>query len=371
MIISTTPDCNEKLPHDIGHASQFPIGGYGRKTLVLNAISAQRQKTLNEYANFVRTQPLLKKVRKVSPLSYKTRSKVLLGAPQEEGRITHISVNRTSCTVHRVVHSVQVERFGESRRGKIDSFSDRSRSRLKKVASDCFPLLISQFLLSYGSDNIPADGIQTHLHLKRFLDVVRRKYPGSTYLWVLEFQRRGVPHFHVFFSFPPSPRKHKYLAEAWVKITGGSEIHRKVHEHPNNFTNWDMKKGGYLCKYLEKAEQKHVPPEFMNVGRFWGCSRNMVPDPEVLYFDQLENIEINLIDNLTGEIHRFSTTKMLYRALRRHHEASIRSCGIKRKSRITKTYLSNVNLPSGGIVVRQVMDWFMREDLKSKGLSSF
>ena len=371
MIISTTPDCNEKTPHSIGHASQFPIGGYGRRTLVLNAISAQRQRNLNEYADFVRTRPLLKKVRKVSPQSAGTRQRFLLGSPQQEGRITHLSVYRTSCKVHRVVTSRGVERYGEARRGKIDSFSDKSRRNLKFVASNCFPLLVSQFCLSYGSDNIPADGIQTHLHLKRFLDVVRRKYPGSTYLWVLEFQRRGVPHLHVFFSFPPSPSKHQFLADTWVRVTGGSVAQQRVHEHQNNFTSWDMGKGGYVCKYIEKEEQKHVPPEFMNVGRFWGCSRNMVPSPDQLFFDHLQETFVCGMDKITGEVHGVSIAKLLYRALRGHHEATIRSCGIKRKSRITKTYLSTVNLPSGGLVVRQVLDWCMREDLKNKGVQPF
>lgn len=371
MIINPYIDCNQETVPCIGQTLKSEILRFGHRTLVLNAISAQREKNLNEYADFVRTRPLLKRVRKASPQIAITRRRYFLGAPQQEGRITHLSVYRTSCKVHRVVQSREFERYGESRRGKIDSFSDKSRRNLKFVASNCFPLLVSQFCLSYGSDNIPADGIQTHLHLKRFLDVVRRKYPGSTYLWVLEFQRRGVPHFHVFFSFPPSPQKHQFLADTWVRVTGGSVAQQKVHEHQNNFTKWDMGKGGYVCKYIEKEEQKHVPPEFMNVGRFWGCSRNMVPSPDQLFFDHLQETFVCGIDKITGEVHGVSITKLLYRSLRRHHESTIRSCGKKRISRITKTYLSTVNLPSGGLVVRQVLDWCMREDLKSKGLPGF
>lgn len=351
-------------------AAALQGGGWGRSTLVLNAISTQRQRILNEYSKKEPSEAPSLRVRKVTAQSHRTRQQVLNGTDQE-GKISHISVFRTSVKVHRSVAYPKNPRPAASCRGKIDSFSDKSRSRLKFVAGNCFPLMISQFLLSYGSDNIPLDGIHTHKHLARFLDAVRRKYPGSTYMWVLEFQRRGVPHFHVFFSFPPSPEKHEFLARAWCRITKGGIHQYLVHRHENNFVKWNMKKGGYLCKYLEKAEQKYVPNNFENVGRFWGCSRNMVPSPDQWFFEDLEKIVVSQTDTITGEVHGVSIAKLLYRCLRKHHESSIKSFGIKRKSRITKTHLSTVNLPSGGIVFRQVLDYCMRVDLGNKGIASF
>lgn len=351
--------------------------GAGRSTLVLNAISAQRQKLLDEYnPTPAPTAPFKRKRHPTGRTA--ARVTASLGVPYDEGKITHISVNRTSCQVHRYVkrpNPAKSQKYGT--RGKIDSFSDKSRAKLKRVAGDCFPLLISQFCLTYGSDNIPADGRETHLHLHRFLTNVTRKFKGSTYLWVLEFQSRGVPHFHVFFSFPHSTEKQNYLAKTWVRITKGSDKQLKVHLHPKNFTPWDMKKGGYLCKYLEKKEQKNVPPEFENVGRFWGCSRNIVPDPENIYFDEVSEVSLWLQDKITGEAYQVSLQKMLYRSLRKHHEATTRNVrrklGIKGKvkSRIVKQCLSTVNLPSGGRVIKQVLDWFYRTDMKSKGLEMF
>lgn len=368
-----------------------PLQGarWGCSTLVLNAISPQREKKLNEYRDILKDNPLPEKVRKATHRRCRTRQRFFNGSKQDDGEISHITVYRNACKVHRTnsYSPAAVREFG-SKRGKIDSFSDKSRARLKFVAGNCFPLLVSQFCLSYGSDNTPADGVETHDHLSRFLDAVRRKFPGSTYLWVLEFQRRGVPHFHVFFSFPPSQEKRIWLAEKWCKITGGKIPQFMVHSHPNNFVRWEMKKGGYLCKYLEKKEQKNVPNNFENVGRFWGCSRNMVPDPDQWFFSDLEKIVVENTDTITGEVHGVDIPKLLYRTLRKHHESCARLCGaksviwkkkegsnpleyypvkVRHKSRITKEYLSTVNLPSGGAVVKQVLDWCMKEDIKSKG----
>lgn len=372
IIVNPSSTVNSKL--SLSPAPPRPpkrTGGCG-KTLVLNAISAQREKILNEYNAIVGTIARIEPARQLTAQCCRTRQQVVNGVKQEDGKISHVSVFRNACKVHRM-NSYVPATFGNkpTRRGVIDHFSSKSRARLKFVAGNCFPLLVSQFCLTYGASNIPADGRETHNHLKRFLDAVRRKYPGSTYLWTLEFQRRGVPHFHVFFSFPPSELKHEWLARKWCKITNGSAGQYVVHRNERNFVSWDMKKGGYLCKYLEKQEQKKVPNNFENVGRFWGCSRNMVPSPDQWFFSDLQKIVIQHTDKVTGEIIGLDIPKLIYRTLRKHHESTIKLCGKKRKSRITKEHLSTVNLPSGGAVVRQLLAWCVREDCKEKGVELF
>lgn len=259
--------------------------------------------------------------------------------------------------------------FNGSSRGKIDSFSDRSRARLKHVAGNSFPHLISQFCLTYGNTVIPNTGTETKKHLHNFLVAISRKYPGSCYLWILEFQTRKVAHFHIFFSFPPCPEKQEWMTRKWLKIVGvqGEDYEKmyKVHNFKGNFINWNMKKGGYLTKYLSKESQKHVPQGFQDVGRFWGNTRNLVPPPERLI---VENgfLEYTSTDKITGETSTTDTGKELYRLLRRHHESVLRSVGIKRKSRLRNMALTNVNLPSGGLVIIQYLAW-IEKNLQVQG----
>lgn len=265
-----------------------------------------------------------------------------------------------------------LEAFNGSPRGKVNSFSRKSRARLKFTAANCFPKLICQFCLSYGNTVVPQNGRVTKNHLDRFLKDVRKKFPHVAYLWILEFQTRGAAHYHVFFSFPPRVEIQAFLAKTWVRITGAKDEETqkmlRVHLSPKNFIPWDMKKGGYLTKYIDKESQKHVPLNFQDVGRFWGTSRNLIPEPEQLFMQE-EFFEITHTDKVTGETITTDTPKDIYRILRKHHEASIRQCGYKRKSRLIDTGRATTHLPSGGLLVMQWFAWKEREEWKISGLS--
>lgn len=71
------------------------------------------------------------------------------------------------------------------------------------------------------------------------------------------------------------------MAGAWVASTGTLGVNAgkmaKVHRHPKS---WEpvREEGGarrYALKYALKTKQKSVPSEFQDVGRFWGCSRDV------------------------------------------------------------------------------------------------
>ena len=266
-------------------------------------------------------------------------------------------------------------------RGKIGSFSRKSAHNLKHLCSNSDPGLISAHMLTYPDSCIPADGRETKKHLNRFLTAFRQRFPLAHYLWVLEFHlKRPVPHYHIFFSFRPSADDMSWLADRWVSIISplGKDIEycRYRHSLPENNREWNMKKGGYLSyKYLSKENQKNIPPGFLNVGRFWGASRGLAPVPECINLSELPQ-QTEEIDQITGEITTYDYNKTLLRAIRRHHEAAIRSCfnsvlkkyeaGIvkkkptrnKKKSRITNLAMSTVYIPSGGLIYQRHLRWW-------------
>ena len=266
-------------------------------------------------------------------------------------------------------------------RGKIDSFSRKSAHNLKHLCSNCSPKLISGHVLTYPDSCIPTDGRISKRHLNSFLTSFRKKFPLAHYLWVLEFHKdRPAPHYHIHFSFRPSEAEMAWLVSRWVSIISpvGKDIEhcRWWHCRSKNNQPWDMKKGGYLAyKYLSKESQKNVPPGFLDVGRFWGTTRGLAPSPECIDLSQLPQ-QTEEIDPITGEITTYDYNKTLLRAIRRHHEASIRSCfhsvlkkyeaGIvkkkptrnKKKSRITNLAMSSVYIPSGGLVYQKHLRWW-------------
>lgn len=186
-------------------------------------------------------------------------------------------------------------------RTEIFQFSENSRRRLRFAALNAWPKLISQFCLTYH-EHFPSDGKELKRQLHNFLKVFRKRYPGTVYLWILEFQRRGAPHFHLFLPFSPSPEVGRELAAIWLRVSGQSDDQQAVafHEHSRNFITWDMGNGSYICKYIEKSRQKDVPDNFVNVGRFWGASRGLVPMPIDVDFDSFASAH-DLRDEKTGE----------------------------------------------------------------------
>lgn len=186
------------------------------------------------------------------------------------------------------------ERLDGAERGKIEFLSMKSRRRLALLAGNCGVAFRSFVTATYPKD-FPTDGLEVKRHLHSLLAALRRKCPGLSYLWFLEFQKRGAPHFHLFLSASlPSPlsemnrsngrtrktvRVHwpwqDWLSSLWFGIVGsGDEKHLRagaaweVIEKPDGAAR-------YVSKESYKTFQKVVPTGFQNVGRFWGCSKDI------------------------------------------------------------------------------------------------
>jgi len=241
-------------------------------------------------------------------------------------------------------------------RGKIDSFSQKSRARLRFVAANSDRPLISQFCLTYHQQ-IPDSGQAIKKHLDIFLKFLSRQVHDFVYLWVLEFQKRGAPHFHVFLSIPPDPYFQCLMASRWRQITGESEEHERFHAHASNWIDWDMGNGSYLCKYLCKGEQKTVPEHFKDVGRFWGCSRRMVTVQAVIEESDLANQSQGAqVNPETGELEEPKSYARIVRALRRFQRAVYRRHLKGKRLRLVCGRSSLV--PGGAALVPRLLEFY-------------
>jgi hypothetical protein len=122
-----------------------------------------------------------------------------------------------------------------------------------------------------------SDGAIVKEHLKRFLQELRRHYIRShsddgshSSFWFLEFQSRGAPHFHIFTTWSGDK---DWTARTWYRIVG-SDDNRHLVAGTRVETIRAGRKGtiAYASKYAAKAEQKEVPENYDNVGRFWGVT---------------------------------------------------------------------------------------------------
>jgi len=179
------------------------------------------------------------------------------------------------------------------KRGKIKSLSPRA---LKRLAFTVFTSQIqfkSILTLTYSS-NSPTRGITTKKHLNSILIAMKREFGAYSYLWWLEFTKKGRPHYHLLTTLPaPSKEMLEAFGRMWANVTVNLDCHEvglwekvyKVHSFqaiPGSTKKqaWEgiRKQNGakwYILKYASKFEQKETPNGFSDVGRFFGASRDV------------------------------------------------------------------------------------------------
>jgi hypothetical protein len=158
-------------------------------------------------------------------------------------------------------------------RSEIGHFSARARKRLAFVAANTDAEFVTMITLTYPRE-FETDGKEVKRHLNLFLKRFARRYEHE-YLWFLEFQIRGAPHYHILSTRLDMAIDKYWLSSAWYEIVGSQDV-----KHLLAGTRVErLRKTGarYAVKYAYKMRQKSVPTEYQNVGRFYGYSTAVKP----------------------------------------------------------------------------------------------
>lgn len=213
-------------------------------------------------------------------------------------------------------------------RGEIREFSTHSRQRMAFISGNT-PIEHNSMITLTMPRHAPKNGKVAKWQFAWFMKELKRKFGKLIqWLWFMEFQGRNAVHFHIltdikmddFGGFTGFKRKggkqkyitvpllHDWVSETWCKIVHTplrlykdkrGNIYNKEGEGREFLTEWrpdlDPKrvadnlrvgsswerirdKNGarhYAVKYAMKLKQKVVPPDFSDVGRFWGCSKGV------------------------------------------------------------------------------------------------
>jgi hypothetical protein len=209
-------------------------------------------------------------------------------------------------------------------RGKIMAFSKRSLANLIFTINATDTEFHSMITLTYPMD-FPANGATVKEDLRIYLQWLKRRFDTKT-LWFLEFQTRGAPHFHILLETREiAPKMRIDAGMQWVSriieanwftacfrnYEAGCEVEfdyqgyktevikiAKVQLH-EKFWELEKKQNGmrnYASKYASKMYQKKVPELYTEVGKFWGCGKEVRPKPEIT-FDTCEDDIRNLLEN--------------------------------------------------------------------------
>lgn len=203
-------------------------------------------------------------------------------------------------------------------RGAITEMSDDSLRRLAFLANNADCEFRSMVTLTYPNE-FPSDGAIVKDHLQNMLRSFKRRIGDPlTYVWFLEFQRRGAPHIHILLqvglTHEEAPTLRSWLSERWFKIVGsGDDLHRLAG------TRWENTRQAeglrrYVTKYAFKTFQKEVPEGFQRCGRFWGASRNVKLEPILIELSDEEKVRGCLVEWPHNDVLESKIPRVLYNA---------------------------------------------------------
>ncbi len=171
----------------------------------------------------------------------------------------------------------------------IGALSVASRRRLEFIAANVGVAFGSIVTLTYHGRSEEGESEadrnwriakRSKRDLNRLLTCVRREV--GHYLWVMEFQERGVVHFHVLCEREISESR---LGLAWCRATGALEDPAAMrHAVKVEVVRGERGARSYLGRYLGKGRQKALPAGVAAAGRWWGRSKDhpMAPKLEVI-----------------------------------------------------------------------------------------
>ena len=190
--------------------------------------------------------------------------------------VSTLEVHSLDVKTRRRLTNYRSRKIGGGARGKITSFSRQSRTRLLFRARNTPGLQAmvtltvpdEQYADSATGGNYMKDGLVIKEHCRRLRQWLT--YRGIYGLWFLEFQERGAPHIHILISSELDSVTLGKLHNYWYKLVGSSCPHHKVRGVDYSILKKREAAGNYAAKYSAKNDQKTVPVQYLNVGRFWG-----------------------------------------------------------------------------------------------------
>lgn len=193
---------------------------------------------------------------------------------------------------------IQPAQLNGERRGQVNGLSSKARARLLWCAENTPALNCKGLMfvtLTYPGE-WPKDGREVKRHLDTFGKRMRRV--DGFFLWVLEYQTRGAPHFHLLAKFPGDwdlKQVREWVEVAWFQVVGSGD-----EKHLNAGTSVEIVKnpaaaGYYVSQYAGKWDQKTIPAGVTLPGRMWGLVGCKIPKPKILNYGEDERDGIQLI----------------------------------------------------------------------------
>lgn len=163
-----------------------------------------------------------------------------------------------------------ISQLGGGKRSYVSGFSAGSRLRLLHLLGTVKKSEMPTFLtLTYP--NTWPNPTDCKRHLDTFTKRLFRHSPNCSFIWKLEFQKRGAPHFHLLcWGLDRSPGFRHWLSTTWYEVVDSGDIkHLHAGTQCADVRSW---RGvmSYAAKYMGKPVQQDENEDWGRPGRFWG-----------------------------------------------------------------------------------------------------
>jgi len=204
-----------------------------------------------------------------------------------EKSVNHVRVTEKNFFPGRQHEIPEKKKSKVSNKKEIKDFSLRAQRNCKFKFDSASVGMTTCLCLTYPLElRDVLDGRIIKGHLEAFRIAYQRRF-GGEHIWVLEFQKNGNPHYHLVTDCKDDiVVQREFVARTWYRVVGsGLEKHLaagtscEVVRSPEGVSS-------YMASYLGKVDQKMVPENFANVGRFWGGSKGAFKiTKDVKYFE--------------------------------------------------------------------------------------
>ena len=188
------------------------------------------------------------------------------------------------------------KRTTKAKRGKISGFSRGSRFRLLKVLFS-LTVLPTHFLTLTYPKNFSVDARRWKRDLDVFSKALLRAFPKAWFVWKLEPQKRGAPHFHLLGTFGTKVNFWYlcwWLSFTWYRIVGSGDIKHLLAGTQVKVPEGKTAIRKYVSKYVGKPfSENDLPEAWRYPGRYWGIiGRQNFPKRELIYFSEFTVEEV-------------------------------------------------------------------------------
>ncbi len=152
------------------------------------------------------------------------------------------------------------------KRGPCEYMSSRSRRRIMNFIATLVRTIIPFFVTLTYPENFPTPR-ESKKHLDNFIKRLKRRYPELGYIWKIELQKRGAPHYHIFIWGVPREGVYLFMLEAWYEIVGSRDPWHAINGVKVETIRSYKGVKSYVSKYIAKKDETIVPE---GLGRTWG-----------------------------------------------------------------------------------------------------